>query len=136
MWEQASRLEDGDYEQSAMVQLFLDCVDRTNEQHAALVSCRERPMHEDDQQSQAPRVVDLILDECVWAIVDDGCNRCSHSELWRRHAEDKIRYEGLKAVWLHRMATTFHGAGTRTTSGKLTLPMAVKLEESGRIIPS
>ena len=65
MWEQASRLEDGDYEQSAMVQLFLDCVDRTNEQHAAFVSCRERPMHEDDQQSQAPRVVDLILDECV-----------------------------------------------------------------------
>ena len=47
-------------------------------------------------------MVDPILDEGVWATVDDGCNMCSHSELWRRHAEEKIRYEGWKALWLHR----------------------------------
>ena len=43
MLEQVSRLSDGDYEQSAMVKLFLDCVDRTTEPSNALVSFRERP---------------------------------------------------------------------------------------------
>ena len=70
MLEQVARLEDGDYEQSAMVQLFLDCVDETGEQHTVFVSCRERPMHEDDQQSQTLRVVDPILDMTGATTVD------------------------------------------------------------------
>ena len=41
----------------------------------------------------------------------------------------------LKAVWLHRKATTFNRVGTRTTSGKLKLPVAVNLEESCLIVP-
>ena len=90
MLEQASRLEDGDYEPSAMVQSFLDCVDRTREQHTTFVSCRERPMHEDDQKSQALRVVDPIMDDGVLMIVDDGCNSCCHGALWRRNADKKI----------------------------------------------
>ena len=35
---QVSRLSDGDHEQSAMVQLFLDCVDRATEPSTASVS--------------------------------------------------------------------------------------------------
>ena len=56
------RLEDGDCEQSSMVQLFRVCVDCTGEQHTAFVSCQERPMPEDKQQTQTLRVVDPILD--------------------------------------------------------------------------
>ena len=41
-----------------MVQLFLDCVDRTNEQLTAFVSCQERPMH---RQTQTLRVVDAVV---------------------------------------------------------------------------
>ena len=105
------RLEDGACEQSLMVQSVLECVDRTGEQYTAFVSCRERPMHEDDQQLQTRRVVDPILDERVWAIVDDGCNSCCHGELWRRNAENKTHHKGLRAVWLHRKVTTFNGSG-------------------------
>ena len=73
-----------------MVQLFLDFVDGTGEQLTAFVFCQERPMHEDDQQTQTPRVVDPILDEGVWAIVDDGCNSCCHGELWRSTPKTKF----------------------------------------------
>ena len=117
--EQVWRLGDGDYEQSAMTQLFLERVDRIGEQHTAFVSCRERSMHKHDQQSQTPRVADPIMDKVVWANVDDGCNSCSHGELWRRSAEIKIRHKSLTAVWLHRTAATINGVGTSTTSGKL-----------------
>ena len=45
MLEQVSRLSDGDYEQSVMVQLFLDCVDCATASSTAFVSFREQPMH-------------------------------------------------------------------------------------------
>ena len=88
-------LEDGEFEQSSMVHLFLGCVDCTGERHTAFVSCQERPMPEDEQQTQT-------LDEGVWAIVDDGCNSCCHGESWRRNTENTIHHKGLEAVWLHR----------------------------------
>ena len=51
MLEQFSRLSDGDYEQSAMVQLFLDCVDRATVSSTAFVSFLEQPMHFNDNQA-------------------------------------------------------------------------------------
>ena len=126
MLEQVTRLEDGDYEQSSMVQLFLACVDRTGDQLTAVVSCQQPPMHEDDYQSQTPR---------GGSDLGRRCNSCCHGELWRRNVQNKIYHKGLKAVWLHQKATTFDGVGTSTTNGKLKLPMAVKLEESGLIVP-
>ena len=45
MLEQVSCVPDGDYEQLAIVQLFLDCVDRATEPSTAFVSFREQPMH-------------------------------------------------------------------------------------------
>ena len=45
MLEQVSCLPDGDYEQLAIVQLFLDCVDRATEPSTAFVSFREQLMH-------------------------------------------------------------------------------------------
>ena len=48
MLEQVSRLSDEDYDQSVMVQLFLDYVDRTTASSTAFVSFREQPMHFND----------------------------------------------------------------------------------------
>ena len=119
MLEQVSRLSDGDYEQSAMVQLFLDCVDRATVSSTAFVSFLEQPVHFNDNQNTELRVVDPIADDGVWAIVDDGCNSCCHVELWRQNAETNMNVLGLHPIWLHRKATTFIGVGTSTTSGTI-----------------
>ena len=87
MLEQISRLSNGDYEQSMMVQLFLDCVDRATASSTAFVSFREQLMHFKDNQTLNLRVGDKIADEGVWAIIDDGCNSCCHGEVWRQNAE-------------------------------------------------
>ena len=84
MLEQVSRLSDGDDEQSMMVQLFLDCIDRATASSTAFVSFREQPMHFKDNQTLNLRVVDPIADEGVWAIKNDGCNRCCHGEVRRQ----------------------------------------------------
>ena len=132
MLEQVSRLSDGDYEQSMMVQLFLDCVDRATASATVFVSFREQPMHFNDNQTLSLRVVDPIAAEGVWATVDDGCNSGCHGEVWRQNVEAKIK---VLHLWLHRRATTFNGIGTSTTSGKLKIPMAVRLQESVVVIP-
>ena len=56
-------------------------------------------------------------------------------EVWRRNAEAKMKVLGLQYIWLHRDATTFNGVGTSTTSGKLKIPMAIRLQESDMVIP-
>ena len=75
MLEQVSRLLDGDYEQSMMFQLFLDCVDRATASSTAFVNFK-------DNQTLNLRVVDPIADESVWAIRNDGCYSCCHGEVW------------------------------------------------------
>ena len=35
------------------------------------------------------RIVDPFDDEGVWAIVDEGCNVCTHSDTWRHNAVEK-----------------------------------------------
>ena len=72
------------YEQSAMVQTFLDCVDRATVPSIAFVSFREQPLHFNDNQTLSLRVADPIADDNVWAIIDEGCNSCCHGELWRQ----------------------------------------------------
>ena len=132
MPEQFSRLSDGDDEQSMMVQLFLDCVDRATAASRAFVSVREQPMHVRDNQTLNLRVVDPIADEGVWAMRDDGCNSCC--EAWRQNAETK-KVSGLRPVWLHKKATTVNGVGTSNTSEMLKIPMATRPQESDMVIP-
>ena len=119
-----------------MVQLFLDCVDRATEPSTAFVSFRERPMHFDDKPTLGLRDFDRIADDGVWATIDDGCNSCSYGEVRRQNAEAKMKVLGLHPIWLHRKATTFNGNGVEssTTSGKLKIPIAIRLQESDRVI--
>ena len=62
MLEQISRLPDGDYEQSMVIQLFLDCVDRATASSTAFVSLQEQTMHLKDNQTLNLRVVEPIGD--------------------------------------------------------------------------
>ena len=135
MLEQVSRLSDGDYQQSMMVQLFLACVDRATASSTAFVSFGEQPIHFKDNQPLNLRVVDPIADEGVWAIIDDGCNSCCHGDVWRQNTEAKMNVLGIHPIWLHRKATTFNGVGTSTTSGKLKIPMSIRLQESDMVTP-
>ena len=110
-----------------MLQLPLDCVDRAAESTTAFVSIREGPMHSEDNQTLSLRAADLIADEGVWAIVDDGCNSCCHGEVWRQNAEVKMKVVGLHPIFLHRKAATFNDVGTSTTNGKPNIPTGVTL---------
>ena len=92
-------------------------------------------MHFKDNRTLSLRVVDPIADEGVWAIIDDGCNSCCHGEVWRQNAETKTKVLGLHPICLHAKATTFNGVGTSTTSGKLKLPVATRLQESDMVTP-
>ena len=65
MLEPVSRLSDGDYEHSTMVQLFLDYVDRATAASIAHVSFGERPMHFEDNQTLNLRAADLLENEGV-----------------------------------------------------------------------
>ena len=135
MLEQVSRFADGDDEQTAMVQLFLDCVDRATVPSTGFVSFREQPMHFNDNKTLSLRVGDPNADESVWATIDDGCNTCCHGEVWRQIAEAKMKVLVFHLVWLHWKATTFNGIGTSTTDGKLKIIMAIRLQESDMVIP-
>ena len=91
-------------------------------------------MHFKDNQTLNLRVVDPFADEGVWAIIDDGCDSCCHGEGWRQNAEAKMKVLGLHPIWLHRKASAFNGVGTSTTSGKLKIPMAIRLQEFDMVI--
>ena len=90
MLDQVSRLSDGDYEQSTVIQLFLDWVGRGTASSTAFVWFREQPIDFNDNQTLSLRVVDPIADEGVWAITDNVCNSCCHGEVWRQNAEATI----------------------------------------------
>ena len=90
--------------------------------------------HQDLQAMDLP-VVDPLKDEGVWAIIDDACNSCCHGEMWRRNAEKKWARIGFQWQWIHKEAKKFNGLGSKKTSGKMEIPLALKLEESGMILP-
>ena len=94
---------------------------------------REPTMQE--YQTTKLRVVDPITDEGVWAIVDDACNSSCHGRSWRLNAEEKWKMKGFNSFVRSSKPTTFKGVGNAQTAGKLHVPFATKLVESGMIIP-
>ena len=54
--------------------------------------------------------------------------------MWRQNAEVKMKVLGLHPIWLYRKATTLNGVQTSTTSGKLKMPMAIRLQESDLVV--
>ena len=87
-------------------------------------------MHVNDHQTPNLLVVDPIADEGVWAIINKGVTVVVMVKSGRQNAEAKMKGLGLHRIWLHRKATTLSCVGTSTTSGKLNMPMAIRLQES------
>ena len=79
------------------------------------VSIRERPQHSEENPTPSLRVVDLVANDSVRSIIDDGCISCFLSEMWRQDVEVKMKVLGLPPIWLHKKETTFNGLGTTTT---------------------
>ena len=88
---QVSRLSDGDHDQSVMVQLFLDCVDRTSASSTAFTSFREQPMRVNCNQTLSLRVVDPIADDGVW--VHSGWLRWNEHDKWKVENSHGLRLQ-------------------------------------------
>ena len=114
MLEQASFSPNGDCEQSTILQLSLDCIDRAVESITGLVSIRVRSMHTEDNQTLSLRDVDPTAHDGVWAIIEDGCNGCSRNRACRQNTEAKMRVLGLHPILFHKKATITNGTGRDT----------------------
>ena len=51
-----------------------------------------------------------------------------------KNAETKMKVTGFHSHLAAQKATTFNGVRTSTTSGKLKIPMAIRLQESDMVI--
>jgi hypothetical protein len=71
-----------------------------------------------------------MLDEGVWAIVDEGANSCCHGDEWRRNAEDKIYNKGFRFNAVHHRATEFKSIGNRRTTGLWNVPLGFTLQDT------
>ena len=79
--------------------------------------------------------VNPFKDPGIWAILDEGCNSSTHTRTWREDAEAKWLKKGFKCYISNPKSAKFTGIGQTNSTGRYKLPMALKLEESGEIIP-
>ena len=72
------------------------------------------------------RVVDLLEDDGIRAVSDEGCNTTCHSKAWRLHAEEKYLKMGYCVEW-QQADKAYHGVGDKPTKASLMymLPLAV-----------
>ena len=104
-----------------LIKELQDCVDGFSERAStALVSvCYQG---KEDDQPMMPvrdlegdlRVVDLLEDEGIWAVLDEGCNTTCHSKAWRLNAEEKYLKMGYCVEW-QQADKEYHGVGDRPT---------------------
>ena len=137
----AAKLEDGNYNLKDVTVMLLDSVDTSVEalRSAGLpptAFMAVLPWLRTERQATHLRVVDPLTDPHIWAIADDGCNSCCHGELWRINAEEKWKNLGFKCYFRNKAPMSFDGAGSTQTRGKIKVPMALRLEENGLILPS
>jgi hypothetical protein len=88
-----------------------------------------------DIQATDLRVIDPMLDDGVWVIVDEGANSCVHGEQWRKNADAKYAKKGFKTHWSSKEAKNFKGIGSQKTSGKLIFPFGLLIKEANMTIP-
>ena len=137
----AAKLEDGNYNLKDVTVMLLDSVDTSVEalRSAGLpptAFMAVLPWLRTERQATNLRVVDPLTDPHIWAIADDGCNSCCHGELWRINAEEKWKNLGFKCYFRNKAPMSFDGVGSTQTHGKVKMHMALRLEETGLILPS
>ena len=82
------------------------------------------------------RVVDMMNDDGVWAILDEGCNMTCHSRSWRQNAEQKLLNLGFTMEALEARKE-YNGVGATATksSSMFRIPFSVKpLDEKLRTL--
>ena len=92
------------------------------------------PLMKDTEPPALPWV-DIMADEGVWVVLDEGCNSTCHGSKWAENAEAKFRALGWKCPWVNRERKTYKGVGKTSTVGKRRFPMGVELSPSGLRVP-
>ena len=76
-----------------------------------------------------PEIVDTETDDRIFALLDDGCNRCCHSSYWMERASKKLHKLNRKIKVLNHRERSFEGIGEGrcTTIGSRLIPIAIEL---------
>ena len=66
------------------------------------------------------RVVDILHDDGVWAILDEDCNMTCHSKSWRMNAQQKLQNLGFTMECLVAQKE-YNGVGSTATKASTML---------------
>jgi len=160
MLAESRRLLPGEYSLLSIGKMFIDCADRAITSPSPIMPVPERRRPRETSPAPSPtamvmtlekealvatlhkdncptnlRVVDPFTDAGVWALVDDGCNSCTHSDAWRLNAEEKWNKLGFSSYLKDSKITKFTGVGSAPSTGKWKLPVALQLKESKLVLP-
>eukprot|EP00435_Cladocopium_sp_Y103_P050664 s1856_g15.t1 len=100
--------------------------------HAAYVTLS--PL-EDELECDALRVVDILNDDHVWGVLDEGCNStvCGHE--WMETCKAKLKILGFDVPMQSDVQKAFKGlAGDVRTKGRFRIPFVLE-PEGGRKLP-
>ena len=91
------------------------------------------PMEDELECGDLP-VVDVLRDDHVWAVLDEGCNSTICGQVWLKNASEKFHSIGFK---VHESddgdAKTFRGlSGEIKTNGKHRLPFIITTDAHGK----
>ena len=86
---------------------------------------RQMPIHGVNRNL---REVDILEDDGVWAILDEGCNTTCHSKEWRVNAEKKLLAKGFTMEYCHS-EKSYNGVGGTATKASMMfrIPFAIEV---------
>ncbi|CAL1129119.1 unnamed protein product [Cladocopium goreaui] len=121
---------------SVMVDILRNAIEAVMEArettHAAYMALS--PL-EDELECDALPVVDVLNDEHVWGVLDEGCNStvCGHD--WMESCKAKLKKIGFDAAMQSEEQKAFKGlAGNVRTKGRYRIPFALE-PEGGKKLP-
>ena len=71
--------------------------------------------------------VNIMEDERVWAVLDEGCNSSIHGSIWAKNAEQKLNRLGFRMDWSDEAQKVFKGLGSAVTQtlGRRSFPFCL-----------
>ena len=74
------------------------------------------------------REIDILTDDGIWAILDEGCNTTCHSHEWRINAEKKLLQKGFTMEYCHS-EKSYNGVGGSATKASMMfrIPFAIEV---------
>ena len=80
------------------------------------------------------RDVDIMKDNNVWIVLDEGCNSTCHGLAWALNAEKKFYDLGYNAPIVSRKQKSYSGIGATVAIGRRRIPFGLKLLPSNLIV--